>query len=439
MNSQDRIYSLPQLRFTQWLVDPGRNVPPDIRVALVRGLFGSLPIFFGGIINTLLVAALITARRPELPFLLWLGLETLVCASRIVVLVSARRLALAGRPTPTDLYVMLALCWAGSVGYGTFISLISGDWIAATLACLSAASMVPLYMTSMSMASYRLNGMLVSTMLAERENERQARQDSLTGLLNRYGLLRALDQAVERARRGTAEFAVLYLDLDGFKAVNDTYGHGTGDMLLKQVSERLQALQPPDAQAGRIGGDEFVLLMHLDPTEDIQRFSDRIIDSVRQPYDLQQGMPVFIGGSIGIALIPRHGADTAAVLHAADRALYLAKPRPAAGLGPATWPSRRDGGRNPEGKRLGPARLVGFPVGADRPGRTGRHGELAHGAGGKPTLQGRGLTPCKLQSDSVWGRGNTIRLQHGSPLANALRSEAPWKPIYLSGSGLRVK
>ncbi|WP_263915564.1 diguanylate cyclase domain-containing protein [Achromobacter sp. 79A6] len=369
MNSQDRIYSLPQLRFTQWLVDPGRNVPPDIRVALVRGLFGSLPIFFGGIINTLLVAALITARRPELPFLLWLGLETLVCASRIVVLVSARRLALAGRPTPTDLYVMLALCWAGSVGYGTFISLISGDWIAATLACLSAASMVggicvrnfgaprlsaamvalsvgpcalgalftqepifwlvlvqvPLYMTSMSMASYRLNGMLVSTMLAERENERQARQDSLTGLLNRYGLLRALDQAVERARRGTAEFAVLYLDLDGFKAVNDTYGHGTGDMLLKQVSERLQALQPPDAQAGRIGGDEFVLLMHLDPTEDIQRFSDRIIDSVRQPYDLQQGMPVFIGGSIGIALIPRHGADTAAVLHAADRALYLAK------------------------------------------------------------------------------------------------------------------
>ncbi|CUJ60935.1 diguanylate cyclase [Achromobacter sp. 2789STDY5608621] len=369
MNTQDRIYSVPTRRFTRWLVDPGRNVPPDIRVALVGGLFGSLPIFFGGIINTLLVAALITLRRPEPPFLLWLAMESLICATRIVVLVSARRAALDHRPTPTDLYVVLALFWAGSVGYGTFISLTSGDWIAATLACLSAASMVggicvrnfgaprlsaamvalsvgpcalaalftqepifwlvlvqvPLYMTSMSMASYRLNGMLVSTMLAERENERQARQDSLTGLLNRYGLLRALDLAVGRASQGKAEFAVLYLDLDGFKSVNDTYGHGAGDTLLKQVSERLLALKPPGAEAGRIGGDEFVLLMRLDGNEDIRRFSDRIIDSVRQPYDLQQAMPVYIGGSIGIALIPRHGADTAAVLHAADQALYLAK------------------------------------------------------------------------------------------------------------------
>ncbi len=369
MNTQDRIYSVPTRRFTRWLVDPGRNVPPDIRVALVGGLFGSLSIFFGGIINTLLVAALITLRRPEPPFLLWLAMESLICATRIVVLVSARRAALAHRPTPTDLYVVLALFWAGSVGYGTFISLTSGDWIAATLACLSAASMVggicvrnfgaprlsaamvalsvgpcalaalftqepifwlvlvqvPLYMTSMSMASYRLNGMLVSTMLAERENERQARQDSLTGLLNRYGLLRALDLAVGRASQGKAEFAVLYLDLDGFKSVNDTYGHGAGDTLLKQVSERLLALKPPGAEAGRIGGDEFVLLMRLDGNEDIRRFSDRIIDSVRQPYDLQQAMPVYIGGSIGIALIPRHGADTAAVLHAADQALYLAK------------------------------------------------------------------------------------------------------------------
>ena len=83
------------------------------------------------------------------------------------------------------------------------------------------------------------------------------------------------------------------------------------------VYKRQQALKPPGAEAGRIGGDEFVLLMRLDGNEDIRRFSDRIIDSVRQPYDLQQAMPVYIGGSIGIALIPRHGADTAAVLHAA--------------------------------------------------------------------------------------------------------------------------
>lgn len=369
MNHDERIYSLPRWPATQWLVHPGGDVPAEIRVALIGGLFGSLPIFFGGIINTLLVAALITFRHPEPAFVLWLALEMLVCLSRIKVLVSARKAASANLPTPTDLYVVLALLWASSVGYGTFISLISGDWIAATVACLSAASMVggicvrnfgaprmsavmvalsvgpcalgalftqepifwlvlvqvPLYMTSMSMASYRLNGMLVSTMLAERENERHARQDSLTGLLNRHGLFLALDQAVAEARPGHREFAVLYLDLDGFKAVNDTYGHAAGDALLKQVSERLSALMPDGAVAARIGGDEFVLLIRQNPDCEAQAVGERIVQSVSQPYDLEQENPIFIGGSVGIALIPRHGADTAAVLHAADRALYLAK------------------------------------------------------------------------------------------------------------------
>lgn len=369
MKNNDRKYSLPRWRVTQWLVNPGRDVPAEIRVALIGGLFGSLPIFFGGIINTLLVAALITIRHPEPLFLVWLALELVVCLSRIHVLVTARRAALIGQPTQTDLYVVLALLWASSVGYGTFISLISGDWIAATVACLSAASMVggicvrnfgaprmsaamvalsvgpcalgamftqepifwlvlvqvPLYMTSMSMASYRLNGMLVSTMLAERENERHARQDSLTGLLNRHGLLQALGRAVAEARSSNAEFAVWYLDLDGFKAVNDTYGHATGDALLTQVSDRLVTLMPQGAVAARIGGDEFVMLARLAGSTEARRFGEQIVESVSQPYDLEQEIPVSIGGSVGVALIPHHGADTAAVLHAADRALYLAK------------------------------------------------------------------------------------------------------------------
>ena len=132
---------MPAWRLTKWLVKPGRNVPADIQVALLGGLFGPADLLRrhhqyadGRRADHL--------RRPEPPFLLWLALETLVCASRIVVLTSARRAALAGKPTHTDLYVVLALCWALSVSYGTFISLLSGDWIAATLACLSAASMV---------------------------------------------------------------------------------------------------------------------------------------------------------------------------------------------------------------------------------------------------------------------------------------------------------
>ena len=109
MNHNDRIYSLPRWQVTQWLVNPGGDVPAEIRVALIGGLFGSLPIFFGGIINTLLVAALITFRHPEPAFLLWLALELLVCLSRIRVLTTARKAASAQLPTPTDLYVVLAL------------------------------------------------------------------------------------------------------------------------------------------------------------------------------------------------------------------------------------------------------------------------------------------------------------------------------------------
>ena len=112
----------------------------DIQVALLGGLFGSLPIFFGGIINTLMVAALITFRRPEPPFLLWLALETLVCASRIVVLTSARR-ALAGKPTHTDLRGAGALLGAER-GLRHLHQPAQRRRIAATLACLSAASMV---------------------------------------------------------------------------------------------------------------------------------------------------------------------------------------------------------------------------------------------------------------------------------------------------------
>ena len=191
------------------------------------------------------------------------------------------------------------------------------------------------------MASYRLNDMLVSTMLARRENELHARQDSLTGLLNRHGLFGALDVAVRNAGHGHAEYAVLYLDLDGFKAVNDTYGHAAGDTLLTQVSARLVALKPADAVAARIGGDEFVLLAGRLSEAEARELGERIIASVSLPYDLDQDKPVSIGGSVGIALIPRHGADRASVLHAADRALYLAK---SAGKTARRWPNP-DAGR----------------------------------------------------------------------------------------------
>ncbi|VFR94359.1 diguanylate cyclase/phosphodiesterase (GGDEF & EAL domains) with PAS/PAC sensor(s) [plant metagenome] len=369
MNNESRVFSLPKWRLTKWLSDAGPDVPPDIRVALIGGLFGTLPIFFGGVVNTILVALIVTLRQPEPAFFFWLGLEVLVCMTRLVLLIVARRNALVGKSTYTDMTLLLAVIWAMSVGYGAFICLLSGDWVAACIACLSAAAMVggicfrnfgaprmtgimiaftlgpccvaafftnepvlgivlaqiPAYLVSMTIASYRLNKMLVSTMRAERESEQRAQQDPLTGLANRTGLFKMLDRALRQAQESHARFAVFYLDLDGFKAVNDTYGHGTGDSLLKAVADRLALMKPGSGVAARMGGDEFVVLACIERGFDPGAFAECIVEAVCQPYELAGGITVQVGGSVGLALVPEHGTETASVLVAADRALYRAK------------------------------------------------------------------------------------------------------------------
>jgi diguanylate cyclase (GGDEF)-like protein len=365
MAADARRYSLPRWRLTRWLADPGTDVPGDIRVALVSSLYGTLPIFFGGVFNTILVSLLITLRLPHIAFFGWLLLEIMLCVTRLGVLLHARRAADAGRRTPTDIYLLLSVCWAASVGYGTFISLISGDWVSATLACLSAAAMVggicfrnysaprlagtmivlslgaccvaapftgewlmiaallqiPVYLYAMSSASYQLNKMLITTMQGEREYAYRAVHDVLTGLSNRAGLMRAMEAKWALPAAGQSDFSLLYLDLDGFKAVNDTQGHHGGDRLLTMVAERLSGLAHAGDVAARIGGDEFVVLSLTTNRAQISAFAERLIHEIAQPYEGGAS----IGVSIGIALSGEHPASFDAVLQAADEALYRAK------------------------------------------------------------------------------------------------------------------
>jgi len=364
-----KIYSLPRWRITRWLLDPGPDVPPAIHRELVASLFSSLPVFFGGVINTVLVAAVIAARLQRPLFIFWFLLEIAVCGSRLIVLIAARKAAAEGRRTPTDLYVILGVCWAASVGFGAFISLTSGDWVAATLACLSSGAMVggicfrnfgaprlsaamiilslgpialgaifagepilwvallqtPLYLFSMSMAGYRMNSILVSTMRAEQENEWRARHDALTDLLNRAGLASEIETKWAQRKSNTGQLALLYLDLDGFKAVNDTRGHAMGDRLLGRVAERLKGLIRPDDLAARVGGDEFVVFSEVAERSQVVGFADRLIKELAAPYELSDGVSTAISASIGIALAPQHGRDLASLLAAADVALYDAK------------------------------------------------------------------------------------------------------------------
>jgi diguanylate cyclase (GGDEF)-like protein len=156
-----------------------------------------------------------------------------------------------------------------------------------------------------------------------------ARHDPLTGLANRVLFREQLEQSLARLVRGQG-FAVMCLDLDHFKAVNDTLGHPVGDALLKQVSQRLLACVRHGDLVARLGGDEFAIIQASvrDPTR-TESLAARIVETVGAPYDID-GQRIEIGTSIGITLAPRDGESADQLLKNADLALYRAK---AAGRG----------------------------------------------------------------------------------------------------------
>ena len=151
-----------------------------------------------------------------------------------------------------------------------------------------------------------------------------ARHDLLTGLANRQQFKERLDRVLPEGRTDVCA-AVHYVDLDGFKAVNDTLGHGAGDTLLQHVAERLQNCVRGSDLVARFGGDEFAILQSGAKAHSMaEHLADRIIASLAQPFELD-GQPVFIGASIGIAMAPEDGVIPNELLKAADIALYAAK------------------------------------------------------------------------------------------------------------------
>jgi diguanylate cyclase (GGDEF)-like protein len=153
----------------------------------------------------------------------------------------------------------------------------------------------------------------------------QASHDVLTGLPNRAELDRALTAALARAERGTTPLSVLFVDLDGFKACNDRYGHAAGDRVLKLTAERLhEAVRPGDVVA-RLGGDEFIVIIEgAAPGPDTVQVGERIVAAVSQPISYQ-GNQITIGASIGLAGCDRGQATTDQLLSEADAAVYQAK------------------------------------------------------------------------------------------------------------------
>jgi len=159
---------------------------------------------------------------------------------------------------------------------------------------------------------------------AQARIERLAHFDVVTGLPNRSLLSDRLAQEAARARRGASSFALLAIDLDGFKAVNDTFGHAAGDVVLAEVAVRARACMRASDTIGRIGGDEFLAILPEANAAGAVAVADKLRERLREPYPIPAGT-AHLAASVGVSVFPDHGRDSDALLRAADQALYAAK------------------------------------------------------------------------------------------------------------------
>jgi len=159
---------------------------------------------------------------------------------------------------------------------------------------------------------------------AQSRIERLAHFDTLTGLPNRALLMDRLGQESARAKRGARPFAVVMFDLDGFKKVNDTWGHEAGDQVLRQVGLRARSCVRASDTIGRLGGDEFLAVLPETTLEGAQGVAEKLREALRAPYELTKDTAT-LGASLGIAVFPQHGTDSEDLQRAADAALYHSK------------------------------------------------------------------------------------------------------------------
>lgn len=160
----------------------------------------------------------------------------------------------------------------------------------------------------------------------QQQLESIANHDFLTGLPNRLFLLVRLEQALAQARRNQDLLAVCFLDLDGFKAINDEFGHAAGDCVLKEVGARIQAVIRGNDTVARMGGDEFAILLgELKLPDDCSRLLDRLLAEIQSPIALLPGCTVTVTASIGATLFPTDESAPDALLLHADKAMYQAK------------------------------------------------------------------------------------------------------------------
>jgi diguanylate cyclase len=207
--------------------------------------------------------------------------------------------------------------WCGAANSG-----LDAKWLAVVVILVSLA--VFAIALIISVLDVRADALAMSLDRANSELVQLALHDNLTRLPNRVLLGDRMEQAIHTAAREKRQLAVLFIDLDGFKAVNDVYGHHVGDLLLKEVSRRILATRRGQDTVARLGGDEFVMVLDIARPEDAAVLAQQLVDTLGAVYGID-GNAVHVAASIGIAIYPENGETTHDLMVNADAAMYHAK------------------------------------------------------------------------------------------------------------------
>ncbi len=360
-------FTPPKLTPLHWLVDPGNDMPPKLRSLMLSELFAEPKVVLFGMINGLVINSVALCMNQGLVFLIFLLLEVALVSIRVAVTHSVIRAASLGLPTATDAYLIVALAWCGLQGATAFAAMHSGAYALQLLSATTVIGLIgpicarnysapryaillvflcdlpfvtgaawsrepwllililqtPLFLLGCIMVIRRFHTLSVAATMARDESHHRAQHDPLTGLLNRFGLTEALHAQNDFAGRVVV---LLYLDLDGFKRINDTFGHEAGDAVLRAVADRLRSITRAGDLVVRLGGDEFVVVAPDMLAADAARFSDSIIRRITdQPCSIGRAEPAKIGVSIGFACGPDDGTEMDVLHRKADAALYDAK------------------------------------------------------------------------------------------------------------------
>lgn len=362
-------YALPRTAIIAWFTNDSIHLDTHIRLRLLAGPFSSGIALAAAGMSTLLICSVAVYRQPNVIFLTWLFVDLTIWILRWIYYHRCNSQSKPPLWYATDISLLLGLIWAAEIGAGTAACVISGDPVLQVLACTTAVSMngaiamrgqgvpryafaqvlltdiplkistlfqpepmltvfilqAPMYLSGLWALLRHLNANLTKSYEAEARSSHLASHDSLTGLLNRPGILATLNCLLSRDRESRHDIALLYLDLDGFKSVNDSCGHMVGDQVLIHFSKLLSNNLRSGDFAARLGGDEFIILLLDDSVASIANTAERIIQTFKD-YSSTSNLFKDLGVSVGIAVCEDSGLETSEnLLNRADTALYLAK------------------------------------------------------------------------------------------------------------------